>query len=166
MVLLAIVARVGKVVGLPEPARTAGSDESKLGHQAMSVFATSLTQTDVDMGEVVERVFDGDEEDSHGLLVRREEKIASATEMTRDGGESDQARKANRLDERVLDGEDGRVTESGLAGIGDGRPRTDHSVNEAIATNELAGKVPAATERKIKRRKKGNAIDELFAGLS
>lgn len=167
MVLLAIVARVGKVVGLPDPSLTAASDDNKSGRQAIGVLAPSLTQTGVDTGEVVDRVFDGEQLDSRRPLVRREEKIASTTKMTRDGGMGGKARKGNHLDEHVLTGEDGRVTESGLTSVGDGRSRTTgHSASEAIANDELAGKTPAVAERKKKRRKKGNAIDELFAGLS
>jgi hypothetical protein len=167
VVLLAIVARVGTVVGLPDPSLTAASDDNKSGRQAIGVLAPSLTPTGVDTGEVVDRVFDGEQFDRRGPLVRREEKIASITKTTRDGGMGGKARKGNHLDEHVLTGKDGRVTKSVLASVGDGRSRTTgHSAREAIANDELAGKTPAVAERKTKRRKKGNAIDELFAGLS
>ena len=57
------------------------------------------------------------------------------------------------------------VLHSGGAGVG-GSGMTDHSANGTGTNDDLASKVLEVVERKKKRRKKGNAIDELFAGLS
>jgi hypothetical protein len=147
VVLLAVVARVAKVVGLPEPTPTAASADDTSSRPATSVFATGLAQTPVDRGEVVERLLDGEQGDRRCLVVTREERIVSATDVVKDGEKDDKA-------------------ELRVASVGDGEPLADRLAYEDVPKSKLRGKMPAVAERKTKRRKKANAIDELFAGLS
>jgi ribonuclease MRP protein subunit RMP1 len=165
VVLLAILARVGKVVGLPEPAPPTVSDV-RPGQHTNTILATSLTQAGVDTGEVVERVFDGRELEDSGLVVSREGRMALMATMIKDGEAGKQSGKGNFLDTEPIRGEDEGVTESLMASADDGEPgKGAQSTSEALAHGGLADKPPAVAERKRKRRKKGNAIDELFAGL-
>ena len=123
----------------------------KPGKQS-SILATSLTQTGVDVGEVVERVFDGGGVEDSGRAVNREERIGSTTGTTRASEAPEDALKPELLAKDLH-----REGDIGMR---------DRSENETVADGGLAGKKPAMMERKKKRRKKGNAIDELFAGLS
>jgi hypothetical protein len=160
VVLLAIAARVGKVVGLGEPALPALSDINAQ-QQAKTVASTSLSQTGVvDRGEVIERIFDGRGFEGPGPVMGRGESKVSTATIVRDRESDDKVGKGEPLDEGLGTSQGEVVTESPLAsasgeGLGKGKQSTS-----------LAAKTPAVVERKKKRRKKANAIDELFAGLS
>ena len=156
MVLLAILARVGKVVGLPKPALPAPPD-LQLGAQPNTTLATSLTEADVDRGEVVERISDGGVP-KHARLVRRREEMNVLRTRTMKDGEAE-----DRLEHEAED-VDIDVTGSQSLGAAEAGIR-DHSEIDAVANAGIAGKPSTVAQRK-KRRKKGNAIDDLFAGLS
>jgi hypothetical protein len=165
VVLLAILARVGKLVGLPTPPLHAVS-ELKPEPRPNTMLATGLMQTGVDRGEVVERACDSGGPEDHGLAVSREESNVSKTRITTDGQRVEEAGKANSFDEETVTAarEDiaGPLLNAGDAELGvRGKP-----ASEAVAQGGLAGQPIAVAERRKKRRKKGNAIDELFAGLS
>jgi hypothetical protein len=165
VVLLAILARVGKLVGLPTPPLHAAS-EPKPEPRPNTMLATGLMQTGVDRGEVVERSRDRGGLEDHGLAVSREESNVSKTRMMACGQRVEGADKANSLDEETVTAacEDiaGSLLDAGDAELG----ARDKPANEAVARGSLVGQPIAVAERRKKRRKKGNAIDELFAGLS
>ena len=165
MVLLAILARVGKLVGLPTPPLHAVS-ELKLEPRPNTMLATGLMQTGVDRGEVVERACDSGGPEDHGLAVNREESNVSKTRMTTGRQRVEEVGKANSFDEETVTAarEDiaGSLLNAGDAELG----VKDKLASEAVAHGGLAGQPIAVAERRKKRRKKGNAIDELFAGLS
>jgi hypothetical protein len=165
VVLLAILARVGKLVGLPTPPLHAVS-ELKPEPQPNTMLATGLMQTGVDRGEVVERAYDNGGPEDHGLTVSREESNVLKTRMTIGGQRVEEASKANSFDEETVTAarEDiaGSLPNAGDAELG----VRDKPTNEAVAQEGLVGQPIAVVERRKKRRKKGNAIDELFAGLS
>jgi hypothetical protein len=165
VVLLAILARVGKLVGLPTPPLH-GVSELKPEPRPNTVLATDLMQTGVDRGEVVERACDSGGPEDHGLAVSREESNVSKTRMTTGGQRVEEADKDNSFDEETVTAarEDiaGSLLNAGDAELG----VRDKPASKAVAQGVLAGQPIAVAERKKKRRKKGNAIDELFAGLS
>lgn len=166
MVLLAILARVGKLVGLPTPPLRTAS-ELKPEPRPGTMLATGLMQTGVDRGEVVERACDSGGPEDRGLAVSREESNASMMGMTTGGQRVEEAGKANSLlDEETLTA--ARKSNAGsLLNASDGELGVrDKLVSEAVAPGSLAGHPVGVAERRKKRRKKGNAIDELFAGLS
>ena len=165
MVLLAILARVGKLVGLPAPPLHAVS-ELKPEPRPNIMLATGLTQMGVDRGEVVERACDSGGPEDHGLAVSREESNVSRTRMTTGGQMVEEAGKANSFDEETVTAAREDIAES-LLNAGDAElGARDKSASEAVARGIFAGQPIAVAERRKKRRKKGNAIDELFAGLS
>jgi ribonuclease MRP protein subunit RMP1 len=156
VVLLAILARVGKLVGLPTaPTRTA--PELKPEPRPNAVLATGLMHTGVDRGEVVERACNSGGSEDRGLAASREESNASVTRMMTGGQQVEDAGDANSIN-------GGMVTRS-REDIGELGVR-DTSISEAVALGTLPGHPTGVAERRKKRRKKGNAIDELFAGLS
>ena len=161
MVLLAVLARVGRLVGLPKPLPTA--PELTREEQPDTLLATSLTQTGVDRGEVIERVFDDRERTGPGRVGRRGKGTTLRTETRRHRENSEEVAKGRHLD-TVLDDK----TERDVAGsLKKSRVRGETGMRaDAIGHEGLDGEKPAAVERKKKRQKKGNAIDELFAGLS
>jgi hypothetical protein len=161
VVLLAILARVGKLVGLPTPPlRTASA--LKLEPRPNTMLATGLMQTGVDRGEVIERTCDSDEPGDRGLAVSREEGNISMIRVLAGGQGVEEAGKADSLDEETAttarEDNAGSLLNAGDGGLG----VRDKPASEAVAPGSFAG----VTERRKKRRKKGNAIDELFAGLS
>jgi hypothetical protein len=165
VVLLAILSRVGKLVGLPTPPLHAVS-KLKPEPRPNTMLATGLMQTGVDRGEVVERTCHSGGPEDHGLAVNREESNVSKTRMTTGGQRVGEAGKADSFDEETATAarEDiaGSLLNAGDAELG----ARDKLASEAVARGVLAGPPIAVTERRKKRRKKGNAIDELFAGLS
>jgi hypothetical protein len=165
VVLLAILARVGKLVGLPTPPLHVVS-ELKPEPRPNTILATDLMQTGMDRGEVVERTCDSGGPEDHGLAVSREESNVSKTRTTIGGQRVEEAAKANSFDEETVTAarEDvaGSLLNAGDAEVG----VRDKPASEAAAQGVLAGQPIAVAERKKKRRKKGNPIDELFAGLS
>ena len=165
MVLLAILARVGKLVGLPTPPLHAVL-ELKPEPRPNIMLATGLMQTGVDRGEVVERACDDGEPRDHGLAVSREESNASKTRMTTGGQRVEEVDKANSFDEEAVTAAREDIAGS-LLNVGDAELGVrDKLASEAVAQGVLAGQPITVAERRKKRRKKGNAIDELFAGLS
>lgn len=165
MVLLATLARVGKLVGLPTPPLHAAS-ELKLEPQPNTMLATGLMQTGVDRGEVVERACDSGGPEDRGLAVSREESIVSITRMTTGGQRVEEAGKANSIDEEMVTTAHEDIVGS-LLNAGDGELGVrDKPASERVALGSLAGHPIDVAKRRKKRRKKGNAIDELFAGLS
>jgi len=163
VVLVAILARVGKLVGLPTPPLRTAS-ELKAEPRPNTMLATGLMQTGVDRGEVVERACDSGRPEDRGLVVGREESNVS---MTTGGQRVEEAGKANSLlDEETLTA--ARKSNAGsLLNASDGELGVrDKLASEAVAPGSLAGHPVGVAERRKKRRKKGNAIDELFAGLS
>ena len=162
MVLLAILARVGKLVGLPTPLlRTASELKPEPRPNTMLV-----TQTGVDRGEVVERACDSGGPEDRGLAVSGEESNVSMIKMPTGGQRVEEMGKANSLDEEAVTA--AREDNAGsLLNASDGELGVkDKPAREAVAPGSLAGHPIGVTERRKKRRKKGNAIDELFAGLS
>lgn len=132
MVLLAALARVGKLVGLPAP------DAPRPEEKRKTVLATSLTQTGDDKGEVVQSLYVNEDV---GEVVTRE----TRTQQVVPGKRED-----------------------------DVQATVEHSKEKRNPTNHRSGKDGASitkhephttAERPKKRRKKANAIDELFAGL-
>lgn len=165
VVLLAILARVGKVIGLPKPALPAVA-EPEAEQQAAIVPETSFTLTAVDWGEVVERVFKDREAETSDRTAHGGGRISSTTRTSRDWGGRDTEGGAKSLLEVRVTKEDEAGTESGLVGAGnEGSGAADSSRYETTAPDRSSGKTPLVVEQKNKRRKKGNAIDELFAGL-
>jgi hypothetical protein len=165
VVLLAILARVGKLVGLPTPSLHTAS-ELKPEPRPNTILATGLTQTGVDRGEVVERACDSSGPEDRGLAVSGEESNVSIR-MPTGGQRVEEAGKANSLpdEEAVIAAREDNV--GSLLNASDGElGGRDKPVSEAVALGNLAGHPIGVTERRKKRRKKGNAIDELFAGLS
>jgi hypothetical protein len=130
------------------------------------MLATGLTQTGVDRGEVVERVCDSGGPEDRGLAVSGEESNVSMIRMPTGGQRVEEVGKANSLDEEAVTA--AREDNAGsLLNASDGELGVkDKPAREAVAPGSLAGHPIVVTERRKKRRKKGNAIDELFAGLS
>lgn len=158
--LLAVLARVGRIVGLPKPLATVPDLTRK--KQPDTLLATSLTQTGVDRGEVVERVFDGKERTGPGRVGRTEKGTTLRTETRRSRETGEELAKGRPLDAKLDDKDDQDVAGPLLKNRVGGETGMRA---EAVGHEGLDGEKPAAVERK-KRRKKGNAIDELFAGLS
>ena len=165
MVLLAILARVGKLVGLPTPPLHAVS-ELKPEPRPNTMLATGLMQTGVDRGEVVERACDSGGPEDRGLAVSREESNVSKTRIMTGGQRVEEAGKANSFDEETVTAARGDIAGSLLNADDAELGVRDKPASEAVAQGVLAGQPIAVAGRKKKRRKKGNAIDELFAGLS
>jgi hypothetical protein len=131
------------------------------------MLAMGLMQTGVDRGEVVERACDSGGPEDRGVVVSREESNVSMTRMTTSGQRIEEAGKANSLlDEEMVTAAREDIAGS-LLNADDAELRVrDKPASEAVAQGGLAGQPIAVAERRKKRRKKGNAIDELFAGLS
>ena len=150
VVLLAILARVGRLVGLPGPA---GPDLNP-GQKPKTVLATSLRETGDDRGEVVQRMYDSED---IGEVVSREMTGKKRIKKIENKGESAGPGK-------VVDREMEEIGDSAMSQperIGEAEKTRSHgSGNEALETAPTTG-----VERKKKRRKKANAIDDLFAGL-
>lgn len=129
------------------------------------MLVKGLTQTGVDRGEVVERACDNGGPEDRGLAVSGEESNVSIR-MPTGGQRVEEVGKANSLDEEAVTA--AREDNAGsLLNASDGELGVkDKPAREAVAQGSLAGHPIGVTERRKKRRKKGNAIDELFAGLS
>ena len=134
------------------------------------MLATSLAQTGVDRGEVVERAFDAEETEDPGRVLRREKEeeeerttpAVAETVMVRETGEEEG--KHGLLDTELGNNEDQDVIWSLLESAGGvERGLTEE---EAVGHGAVVQKEPTEAVRKKKRRKKGNVIDELFADLS
>ena len=137
VVLLAILARVGRLVGLPEPL---AAPVLKPGQIAKVVLATSLKETGDDRGELVPRVYGSEDV---GEVISREV-----------------AEKMSKGEDRDL----GKVVDGQLDDVGDAA--VSHESRKEARRHEVAeADLAIGMERKKKRRKKGNAIDDLFAGL-
>jgi ribonuclease MRP protein subunit RMP1 len=184
VVLLAILARVGKLVGLPELAPPAVSD-IKPGQQAHNILATSLNQAGVDRGEVVKRVSPmsdmeaAAEADTVRPLTKElsdeERQKRKLTTSNVEGESPRQDTHPNKASESLLgvtdmgddDAAAARAYATGVRGI---KSKASHQLASGVVAHNTSSassdKTPATPERKKKRRKKGNAIDELFAGLS
>ena len=165
--LLALLARVGKIVGLPQSAVPVPAEELKPGQQPHIVSGTGLTQTGVDRGEVVERVFGNREAEQSHQAVSREEGVAFMMGAMKGREASEDVSEGKSLDEKLVSSADKGATkplraDSGIGDFGKGKYLT----GEAVAHGGLVEKTLTEAERKRKRRKKGNAIDDLFAGLS
>ena len=159
--LLATLARVGRIVGLHDPLPTVPDLMRK--KQPDILRATSLTQTGVDRGEVVERVIDGREHTGPGWVGTREGWTTLGTKTRRGRETGEEVVKGRPL---VADA-DGKDDRHGVGPILKSRVGGETGLKaEAVGHDGLDGETPAAVERKKKRRKKANAIDELFAGLS
>ena len=145
VVLLSILARIGKLVGFPEPV-----PEFKAGPKPRTFLAASLRQTGDDRGQVVERPF---ESEDVGELVRRGDRIKLMAGRDRDRSEVFVAREVVRgaevSEESPLDREVSRDDEAGK--------------DEMLATTATIS--TGTIQHKKKRLKKGNAIDDLFEGL-
>ena len=146
VVLLAIVARVGRVVGLPQvavdhPARPG------LVQKAETVLASSLRQTGMDMGEVVGRIYDSGE-----------------TDIVGDGG---------KVVDRV--GVTSKIILRNEVDIGQGEKKDGQEPKMAVTTTNnskdsiemVSSPTPEGDimQRKKTRWKKSNAIDDLFGQL-
>ncbi len=140
VVLLAILARVGRLVGLPEPPP---APELK----PKTILATSLKQTGDDRGEVVQRTYKSEEVGevvSRAMAEKKRENVDVGKIVDREAKDVGDA--AISRSERISDADERKWHRSG---------------KEAAETVGTAG----VETKKKKRRKKGNAIDDLFAGL-
>ncbi len=144
VVLIAVLARVGRIVGLPEPEPKPLAIEA----DAQTLLASSVRQTGHDTGEIVLREY---VEDKGKILERgtdREE--LNAYDKLKRGN-------ASRYPGPEAGAEEPDRSEFGERGL------KLTVVKESTAQQET--ETIKSQSRPKKRRKKGNAIDDLFGDL-
>ena len=145
VVLTAVLARVGKIIGLPKSEQQALGMEIKL----KSLLASSVRQTGQDAGEIVLREY---VEDMGNLVERRNNgEETRATDGFRQTSKEVKEPVSNSKADRSHNSE-----------LGKGVQKVN-MVKESTAEQEVQSVKSQAKPRK--KRKKGNAIDDLFGNL-
>jgi ribonuclease MRP protein subunit RMP1 len=144
VVLLAVLARVGRIVGLPNtgaevPAANAGSK---------TLLASSVRETGPKTGEIVVREY---AEDMGSVVERRAEGSESRVTDTLKAEGSSKESRAGDAGDQPHSNESSKVEEESI------------SLDKKPRQNEIK-RIDSQTKAK-KRRKKGNAIDHLFGDL-
>ncbi|KAF7511363.1 hypothetical protein GJ744_004928 [Endocarpon pusillum] len=145
VVLTAVLARVGKILGLPKTEQQALGMEIKL----KSLLAASVRQTGQDAGEIVLREY---VEDMGNLVERR--KIGEESRAT-DGF----TQTGKEVKELILNNKADRPRDSE---VGKGVPKVNMVQGTTVGQGVQSVKSQARPRKKCK---KGNTIDDLFSDL-